>query len=819
MKQPIIAIDFGTTNSVVCTLDEPTGNPKILLNSAGYSSMPSVVYFENDHTVVVGQAARHAQIDSPQQVVEYVKRYIGTDYQFSIMGRDFSAIAICAFIFRKLKADAEATLGGISIQDAVITCPVYFGAIERESLLQAASLAGLNVLSLINEPTAAALAFREINNERVRYSIVIHLGGGTFNVSILRFGDNLTIEVVASNGRAELGGRDFDDAIVKLAIEAFREKTGADEIDDPMTLASLRQDAEKVKRQLSVAQTARIRLHVDSEHLLLEINRAQFEAAIQTDIELMRTTIVNTLYEASLMPDDIHDIFLTGGSTFTPAVRQMVEDVFGKAPNTQVNPIEAAALGAGLYAGKLLNNKASVSSQYAVADVAKSIASVQDILTHSIGITVQRDSGNPTNHVVLARGQILPVSANLELATASNGQSSISISINEGEGDELAYVRHIADFEHKFTSPKSLGYPVGIKFLIDTSGILTVVVSDAEGKQEFQYIIRDKIHTLAPKLLVEEGHNDLVVDSHAETPTTNRASGTLSDIKTLLKSVQFSLYHPKVVEVNSRSGLFLYAHLQQALPKITEDIERFKAELGGEISQPKVAKNVAKLSEGTMITVVPESDEVEFEPSSLTKKWRGDWTRFDFEFRPSGDLENDAVFVRVSIQVANLEIAHIKCAIDVAEETSAVGNVDNNVINPLAQAKLSSQSTTPYQRIFISYSRKDLEVARTYKAAQIALGNEVFLDVDNLRTGQDWKAQLARAIDEADILQLFWSENSSTSEYCQYEWDYALKYRCAGTKCVDFIRPVYWKNPLPPPPERLSHLNFRFASLETEKNH
>lgn len=812
MKYPIIGIDFGSTNSVISAFDERTGTTEVLANENGSLVTPSMVYFESMDTILVGEIAQNAQLYQPQHVVDFVKRHLGTDYQFTYQHMKFSATEIAGMIFRKLKNITELALGD-QVKDVVITCPVYFGALQRDSLARAASIAGFNPLALLNEPTSAALAFGATYDGKTRHYIVFHLGGDTFDVSILRVIDNSTIEVIASDGRADLGGRYFDDAIVKFAIESFREKTNSGLAENLNTLALLRHKAEEAKRRLSTNLSTSITLRIDKEVLGLVISRAQFVAAIQSDIELMRATIVNMLAESTLTTDDIQDVFLTGGSTFIPAVREMVEGVFGRAANIQIHPIEAAARGAAVYAGKLFASQAN-----SVASVAKYLPSIHDVLSHSIGITAQQASGKPINYVVLARGVALPASAELKMAASSDQQTSFRISINEGEGDELAYVRHIADIEHEFRSPKPKGYPITIKLVLDASGILKVMVLDADGQQEFQYAIGDEISIETQLSEAKAWLSRQEFDGDSAVPTTPPESGAVPSLKSPLASVQFSLYHPKRVEVNSHSGLFVYAHVQQALLEIIEDVQKFKAELGGEINHPKVAKNTAELSDGTKLTVVPESDEIEFEPTSLTKKWRGDWTRFAFEFRPSADLENETVFVRVSIQVANVEIAHIKCAVDVAKGKLTVSNTDSNVVNPLASAKLTSKSTTPYQSIFISYSRKDLEVARAYKAAQIALGNDVFLDVDNLRAGQDWKAQLAKAIDSADILQLFWSENSSASEYCRYEWDYALNYRCSDTKCVDFIRPVYWRTPLPPPPEPLSHLNFRFALLEQKKD-
>lgn len=280
-----------------------------------------------------------------------------------------------------------------------------------------------------------------------------------------------------------------------------------------------------------------------------------------------------------------------------------------------------------------------------------------------------------------------------------------------------------------------------------------------------------------------------------------------------LSAVQFSAYYPRTVAVEKRQGLYVYAHLKSLLSDIERDVEKFKAELGGSIPPVRTAKDISFLQQGTPVTVMPECDELEFEPASLTKRWKGEWSRFDFDFSAPAERVGEAFMVRVSVQVGGVEIAHIKCPLEISAAQSMPVTESEN---PLAAAKFKSQTSTPYQKIFISYSRQDSEVARGYKLAQTALGNDVFLDVDNLRSGEDWQAGLAKAIDSADIFQLFWSESSANSKYCRYEWDYALHFRCEDNQCEGFIRPVYWINPMPKPPSELGHLNFRFVPFQKD---
>ena len=292
-----------------------------------------------------------------------------------------------------------------------------------------------------------------------------------------------------------------------------------------------------------------------------------------------------------------------------------------------------------------------------------------------------------------------------------------------------------------------------------------------------------------------------------------------------LKSVReatFSAYYPRNAYAERKHGLYVYAAVQteDVQAEVKADVSRFKLELGGDVPRPRVAKQTHDIPTGTRITVTPESDELEFEPASLTKRWRGRWTQFAFDFYPSAAIANDEAFVRVSVQIEGIEIAHIKAGIEIHPADHAPTEPEPTPAaltdNPLLAQKLIAQEITPYQRIFVSYSRKDTRIARQYKLAQMALGNDVFLDVDNLRSGENWQAGLARAIDEADIFQLFWSQNSAASQYCRYEWEYALQTRCSDLACEGFIRPVYWEKPLPDVPDTLGLLNFKYVPFVAE---
>jgi len=284
---------------------------------------------------------------------------------------------------------------------------------------------------------------------------------------------------------------------------------------------------------------------------------------------------------------------------------------------------------------------------------------------------------------------------------------------------------------------------------------------------------------------------------------------------TVLDQVQFSAYYPREAQTNTRYSFLLYAHTKEAFEQVADDVEKFRDELGNKVPPPKTAKQTTQIRLDTPITIVPESEQIEFDPPSLTKKWGGEWTRFGFDFKPTQAMSGDTLFIRASVQVATVEVAHINCAVEVIEEKRNSPSDMGEAESPLEEAKLNSNTFSLYQTIFISYSRKDKEVVKVYKLVQEAVGNIAFKDTDSIRAGEDWRSALALAIDQADIFQLFWSDNSAGSPNVRDEWEYTLKYKCPENRCVGFIRPVCWNDPIKPsPPEELGHLHFKYVPLD-----
>jgi len=275
------------------------------------------------------------------------------------------------------------------------------------------------------------------------------------------------------------------------------------------------------------------------------------------------------------------------------------------------------------------------------------------------------------------------------------------------------------------------------------------------------------------------------------------------------ESVVFTAFYPRTCVPGRRYSFIVYTHLPDLLPEVTEDASMFSNVLGGATPTPRTTKQAVRLAPGTRVTVAPECTGCRLDPEEQTKEWDGTWTRFPFDFNVPDAMVNETLLVNISIQVAGIEIASIKnCAIDAEPAKSR-----DTGQNPLAAAKAHTRTSTLHQMIFVSYASEDAEARNRYLFGQRALGNETFVDVENLRAGQNWKAGLADAIDRADVFQLLWSRFSANSEYCRYEWQYAQSSHCSKTGCEGFIRAAYWETPMPTPPEELKDLNFRFVPV------
>ena len=460
----IIGIDLGTTNSCVAVMEG--GKPVVIANTEGARTTPSVVAFTKTGERLVGEPAKRQAVTNADHTISSIKRHMGSDYRVTIDDKKYSPQEISAMILQKLKADAESYLGE-KVSEAVITVPAYFNDAQRQATKDAGKIAGLDVKRIINEPTAAALAYG-LDNENEQKIMVYDLGGGTFDVSIIEIGDGV-IEVLATNGDTRLGGDDFDNKITQYMLSEFKRTEGVDLSGDKMAMQRLREAAEKAKKELSSATTTNINLPFITataegpKHFDMNLTRAKFDELTHDLVERTVIPVQNALKDAGLEMNEISKVLLVGGSTRIPAVQDKVRQLTGKEPNKSLNPDECVAIGASIQGGKLAGDAGA--GDILLLDVTPltlSIETMGGIATHLI----ERNTTIPTR-----KSQIF--------STAADNQSAVDINVVQGERQFAKDNKSLGRFQLDGIAPARRGVPqIEVTFDIDANGIVNVSAKD-----------------------------------------------------------------------------------------------------------------------------------------------------------------------------------------------------------------------------------------------------------------------------------------------------------------------------------------------------
>ena len=600
-----VGIDLGTTNSVVCVLEG--GDPVVVPNAEGSRTTPSVVAFGRDDEVLVGEVAKRQAITNPDRTIRSVKRRMGTDWTVGIADQSYTAQEISARVLMKLKRDAEEYLGD-TVTQAVVTVPAYFDDAQRTATQEAGKIAGLEVLRIINEPTAAALAYgldKETSDQTI---LVFDLGGGTFDVSVLELGEGV-FEVKSTSGDTNLGGDDWDEAVIEWLVSSFKGDHGVDLSKDPMAMQRLKEAAEKAKIELSQTQSTQVNLPFITAtdqgplHLDYSLSRAKFQELTEALLERCRGPFEQAVSDAGLGKGDVDHVVLVGGSTRMPAVAELVTEMTGREPNKTVNPDEVVAIGAAIQAGVLKGE---------VKDVL-----LLDVTPLSLGIETK--GGVMTT--LIERNTTIPTRKSEIFTTAEDGQPSVEIHVLQGEREMAVYNKTLGKFQLVDLPPAPRGMPqIEVTFDIDANGIVHVSAKDqATGKEQSMTITgQSSLDSEVIEKMVKdaEAHADEDRKRRAEAEARNQADTLVYQTEKLLADQADSVSDEDKAAVTAKIAdvrTALEGADVEAIKSATEALMAASQEMGQKMYESAAAADRAASSSESEASAPADDDVVEAE--------------------------------------------------------------------------------------------------------------------------------------------------------------------------------------------------------------